>query len=99
MIKELIPLTLAEVTDLVGEGEKPEKIKSFIKKFNKMKPDKAKAMKEDLKKLDLLKLKDEDIVKIVDFMPQEAADLSKIVQGISLDQDEVNKILEVTKKY
>ena len=52
MIKELIPLTLAEVTDLVGEGEKPEKIKSFIKKFNKMKPDKAKAMKEDLKKFE-----------------------------------------------
>ena len=56
-------------------------------------------MKKELKKLDLIKLKDNDIVKIVDFMPEDAVDLNKIITEVSLDQDEVNKILEIVKKY
>ena len=90
---------MAEVADLAGDLGKEKKIKQFIKKFTKLKPDKAKEMKEDLKKLDLIKLKDEHIVKIVDFMPEDAVDLNKVLPGVSLDQDEVSKILEVVKKY
>ena len=99
MIKNLIPLTLAEVSNLIGKDEKSEKLKDFIKQFNKMPVKKAVEMKEVLKKLGLIKLKGENIVKIVDFMPEDAEDLSKILQGVSLNQDETNKILEVVKKY
>ena len=101
MIKEITPLTFAEVSDIVGGGEKAKKIKDFIKKMQD-KPlllDKAKALKEELKDLNLLKLKDEHIVKIVDFLPEDGADLSKVLPEVSLDQDEVNKILDVIKKY
>ena len=98
MIKKQIPLTLAEVADLVGKSEKEGKVKDFIKDFNKMSVKKAIEMKQEIKELDLIKLKDEDIVKIVDFMPDDAADLTKIVNA-SLDQDETNKILEIVKKY
>ena len=101
MIKERTPLTLAEVSDLVGEGEKADKIKGFIKKLS-VKPlnvKKAREMREELKGLELLKLKEEHIVKIVDFMPESNAELSKVVSEVSLDQDEVNKILDVVKKY
>jgi len=99
VIKEKTPLTLGEVTSLVGEGEKQDKIKLFIKQFSVLSADKAKEMKAELKKLDLMKLKDEHIVKIVDLMPEDSADLSKALPDVSLDQDEVNKILDVVKKY
>jgi len=99
MIKNLEPLTLAEVSDLIGKEEKSEKLKIFIKHFNKMPVKKAVEMKESIKKLGLIKLKDEHIVKIIDFMPEDAEDLSKILQGVSLDQNEADKILEIIKKY
>ncbi|MAH49358.1 hypothetical protein CMI37_26275 [Candidatus Pacearchaeota archaeon] len=98
-IIESKPLTLAEVSDLAGDTDRERDIKIFIKKFSKMPVNKAIAMREELGKLDLLKLKEEHIVKIVDFMPEDASDLNKIIVDVSLDQEEVNKILDVVKKY
>ncbi len=99
MIRDSTPLTLAEVSELVGESEKEEEVKKFIKKFTKMKPEDAKKMRKELTDLDLIKLKEDSIVKIVDFMPDDSIDLSKILEGVSLDQEEVSKILDVVKKY
>ena len=98
-IKEENPITMAEVVSLVGDSEKSESIKKFIKNFNKMPLEKAQEMKEELKNLNLIKLKAEHIVKIVDFIPTDASELNKTVIEVSLDQEEVNKILEVTKKF
>ena len=98
-IKEERPITMAEVVSLVGDSEKAEEIKKFVKKFNKMDVKKAKEFVEELKALDLIKLKDVHIVKIVDFIPKDAADLNKVIIEVSLDSDEVAKILEVTGKY
>ncbi len=99
VIRESIPLTLVEVADLSGEGERAEKMKDFIKKFTKMNIKKVKEMRSELSGLEILKLKDEYIAKIIDFMPDDAVDLTKIVPDVSFDQNEVNKILEVVKKY
>ncbi|MBU3923761.1 MAG: hypothetical protein KJ592_02495 [Nanoarchaeota archaeon] len=98
-VKEETPITMAEVVAMAGNSEKAETIKKFIKGFNKMDVKKAKEMKAELKALDLIRLKDEHIVKIVDFMPTDASELNKVVIEVSLDSDEVNKILEVTKKF
>jgi len=98
-IKEERPITMAEVVSLAGDSEKAEEIKKFIKSFNKMNVKKALEMKEELVALDLIKLKDEHIVKIVDFVPKSASDLNKVIIEVSLDSDEVAKILEVTGKY
>ena len=98
-IIEQDPLTMAEVSSLAGEDERGEAMKKFIKQFVKMDVKKAIEMKTELKGLDLIKLKDEHIVKIVDFMPNSAADLNKVMVDVSLDQEEVNKILDVVKKY
>ena len=99
MIRESTPLTLAEVSDLAGDTDREKEIKKFIKNFSKIDVKKARAMREELMGLGLLKLKETHIVKIVDLLPKDASDLNKILDGISLDQDEVNKILEVVKKY
>ena len=99
VVKEERPITMAEVVALAGDSEKAEEIKKFIGNFNKMDIKKAKEMLEELKALDLIKLKDEHIVKIVDFIPKNASELNKVIIEVSLDSDEVNKILDVTNKY
>ena len=98
-VTEERPITMAEVVSLAGDSEKAEEIKKFIKNFNKMDVAKAIEMKEELKALDLIKLKDEHIVKILDFVPKDASELNKVIIEVSLDSDEVAKILEVTGKY
>lgn len=98
-VTEERPITMAEVISLAGDSDKAEEIKKFIKNFNKMDVEKALEMKEELKALDLIKLKDEHIVKIVDFVPKDASELNKVIIEVSLDSDEVAKILEVTGKY
>jgi len=99
MIKELRPVSMAEVVKLVGNSEKAEKIKKFVKNFNVLKIDKAEELIKELETLDLIKLKDVHLVKIVDFVPVDAEELNKVLIDVSLDADEVNKILEITKKF
>ena len=98
-VKEERPITMAEVVSMAGDSEKAEEIKKFVKKFSKMPLEKVLKMKEELRALDLIKLKEEHIVKIVDFVPTDASELNKVIIEVSLDGDEVNKILDVTKKY
>ncbi len=99
MIKESRPICMAEVVELVGDSEKSESIKKFIKSFEVLEFEKAKEFEKELRELDLIKLKDEHIIKIIDFIPSDAVELNKVIVEVSLDADEVNKVLEVTKKY
>jgi len=99
VIKEERPITMAEVSDLAGDSEKGVAIKKFIKVFNKMPVKKALEMKEELRALDLIKLKEIHIVKIIDFMPRDASELNKVIIDVSLDSEEIGKILDVVKKY
>ncbi len=99
-------MSLAEVKEHL-EKQKEEKdgkitiMIDYIKKFSKLKPAECRKMKEELKGLDILKLRERQIVKIMDLLPEDAEDLHKIFVGedISLDQNEINRILEVVKKY
>ncbi len=102
MIKNTQPLNMSEVKKILGSLESTEKtrqLESFIKKFSKIQLEKAEQLKKELTNLNLLKLKEEHIAKIIDLLPEEASDLSKIFTDVGLDEDETNKILEVVKKY
>jgi len=92
-------LSLAEAQEILNAREEKEEIKKFIKKFIKLKIADAKKLREDLRALDMLKLKEEYIVKIIDLLPEDAADLNKIFVDTSLNEDETNKVLEIVKKY
>lgn len=101
MILDRKPLDLNEVQEILKEipdNEKKEQMGIYLKKFLKTKAEKAKKIKEELEKLDLLKIKNEHIVKIVDLMPEDASDLNKIFIDVSLTEDETNKILDIIKK-
>jgi len=98
VIKELKPLTMSEVEELSKESENEEKIKSFLKRFPHPKKDKAEKLKEEIEMIGSIKLKEENIVSIIDFMPEDASDIMKILPGVLLEQNEINKILEILKK-
>jgi len=99
MILDKKPLTLAEVNNLIGDSEKAQEMKKFIKTFNGMKLEDALKLKEEIIALDLIQLKEERIVNIVNFLPKDATELNKVLSGVSLNQEEVEKILNVTKNY
>lgn len=99
MILDKKPLTLAEVTSMIGDSDKAKEMKDFIKKFSKMKLEDAIKMKEELIALDLIQLKEENIVSIVNFVPKDSIELNKVLANVSLNQEEVDKILNVTKNY
>ena len=72
---------------------------AFIKKFTKLNPKEASELKDKLNSLDLMKLKEEHITKIIDIFPENTEDLNKIFVGVSLDEDETKKILETIKEF
>ncbi|HLC87321.1 MAG TPA: hypothetical protein VJH65_03550 [Candidatus Nanoarchaeia archaeon] len=100
MILERTPLNMNEVQEIlknIPDSEKKEQMDNFLKKFLNTKKEQAKKIKEGIEKLDLLKIKTEHIVKIVDMLPEDASDINKIFADVSLNEDETNKILEVVK--
>lgn len=99
VVKEEKPITMAEVVSLVGTSEKAEEIKKFIKNFNNLSLDKALKIKEEITNLNLIKLKESHIVKIVDFLPKDNSELNKVLSDVSLDQEEVSKILDIVSKH
>ncbi len=100
MILDRQPLNLNEVQEIlkdIPDNEKKEQMEVYLKKFLKTKSTQAKKIKQELETLDLLKLKNEHVVKIIDLFPNDASDLNKIFTDVSLSEDEINKILEVVK--
>ncbi len=92
-------VTLAEVQSIVKPLEEKQELKDYLKKFTKLKKEKADKLIEEIKALDNIKIKEENIVKIADFIPKDAEDLNKIFTEVSLTEEEINAILEITKKY
>ena len=97
MIKQKQALTLVDVADLAGDSENAVKIKAFVKKFKGVDLAKAKKLKESLIDLDLVKLKEEDIVSIINFMPQDAEDLNKVLAEVSLNAEETERVLNAIR--
>ena len=100
MIYDRIPLNLNEVSEIlenVPDSDRKEEVKIYLKKFLKTNPDQAKKIKDGLESMDLLKLKRDHIVKIVDLLPADASDLNKIFIDVSLNEEETNKVLELVK--
>jgi len=96
MIKSNEPLSMAESKEYV---EKDSETFKFIKNFVKLDIKEAKEFRKKLEDLGLMKMKEPQIVKIIDLMPEDKEDLNKIFVGISLDEDETKKILDTVKSF
>lgn len=92
------PLMLAEVKEMVGKMEEKQELKDYLKKFTKLSKEKAEKMRQELRELNNIKFKEENIVKLVDFAPQSTEELNKVFTETSLTEEEVNAVLNITKK-
>ncbi len=99
MIINKKPLSMSEALKYIKKEESDETdIIGFIKKFAKIKKERAEALQKNLKELELIKVNDENISKIIDLMPEDASELNKIFVDVSLDDEEVQKILNTIKE-
>ncbi len=99
MIINKEPLSMAEAFKYMKQDETSETdMIGFIKKFIKIKKGEAEELRKKLKVLDLMKVKDEHIAKIIDLMPENGEDLNKIFVEVSLDENEVQKIINTIKE-
>jgi DNA-directed RNA polymerase subunit F len=100
MIKYREPLSMTESLEFIEDKKDSEaEIKQFIKKFVKLKPADGKKLRAQLNGLNLIKLKQEFISKIIDIMPENKESLNKIFIEVSLDEDESKKILDVLAEF
>ena len=100
MILDRTPLCMNEVEEIIKEipdSEKKQALEVFLKKFLETKPTQVKKIKDSLEKLDSVKIKREHAVKIIDMLPKDASDLNKIFTDVGLNENEINKILEIVK--
>lgn len=98
-IIEIKPVSLADVKELVGEAEDRKNLKDYLKKFGNLNKKKADELADEIRKLNNMKIKEEDIMKIADFLPADSESLNKIFKDVSLDEKEANDVLEIVRKY
>lgn len=100
MINHSEPLSMAEAIEYVKKTENNgSEVAGFMKKFIKLNSKKAKELMEKIEKLELMRVKKEHIVKIIDLMPEKQEDLNKIFVDVGLDEDETKKILDTIKEF
>ena len=93
------PMSLSEVNSHLKDIDETKPIALYLKKFVKLSKDKAEKLADEIRSLNNLKLKEEYILKIVDFLPEDKEDVAKILVEASLSEEELNSILEVVKKH
>ena len=99
MIISKEPLSMAETFTHIKEDETSETdLIGFIKKFIKIKKGHAEELRKKLQALELMKIKNEHIAKIIDLAPETKEELNKIFVGVSLDEDESQKIINTIKE-
>lgn len=88
---------MAEARSYLGENN--EELNAFIKGFSTIEPEKAAELREKLLALDLIKLNEKHISKIIDTLPEDKAALNDILNDVSMDENESNNILQTIKEY
>lgn len=91
---------MAESLEYVKNAKNDGKeIIAFIKKSTKLSAKEAKKLRNKLEDLNLMKLDEKQISKIIDILPENTEELNKIFVGISLDEDETKKVIDITKEF
>ena len=88
---------MAESLEYLGEGQ--ENLKGTIGKFVGISPAQAKEFRQKLEDLNMIKINDKHIAKIIDLLPANSEDLNKIFNDVGLGEDESNKIIDIVKQF
>ena len=95
MIKKTTSLSMGESLQYIKDAE----TKAFIKKFISLNEKKSKELREKLVGLNLIKLNEKQISKLIDLLPDEKDEISKILFDSNLDENETNAILSTIKEF
>ncbi len=93
------PIAMAEIKEYVSNLDEKKVLEDYLKAFTKLKKDKAIALAKEIRDLNNIKLRESDIIKLVDFIPRDQEEINKILVETQLTEEEANAILEVVKKY
>lgn len=99
MIINKKPLALAEVKQYIKDIEEKKAMKDYLKTFVKLSKPDAEKINKEIKGLNNPKIKEDQIVKVADFLPKDSEDINKIFIDSSLSEEEANAISEIIKKY
>ena len=108
-ILEEKPLTMAEAKELLKKIEKRDgelgfrakNTKEFLDESVKLSAGQAQELREKLEKLNVPRLKEEHIVKIIDVMPETPEEFKVLIQGypVTISQENAKKIADVVKEF
>ena len=100
-------LTMAELKEKLEEVKKrdeelsvkAQKMHEYLNKFVKLKEKAALKLKEEINNLNILRLKEKHIIKIIDIMPQDIESLKLIfaAENLTIKQEDLQRILDVLK--
>lgn len=100
MIRNSEEMSMPEAQEYIDKkDEQGAKVIAFIKKFNQLNVKDAKEMRKKLKELNLIKLNEHTITKIIDLLPENEEETNKIFMNVSLDEDETKKIVDIVKQF
>lgn len=99
MIRNSEPLSMSESLGYLDKDEKSKELEKFVKNFTKLKSEKAEELRKNLSELKIIKLNQNHICKIIDFLPANGEDLNKVANDANLDEDETKKVLDTVKEF
>ncbi len=102
-----VPLTMAELKEKLEDikkrdkelTEKAIKTYNYLTRFSELKEKEALKLKEEIIKLNISRLKEKHIIKIIDVMPKdvESLKLTFATDNITIKQEDLQKILDIIK--
>ena len=99
MILNKTPLSLAQVRGYVKDMDDQKPVAMYLKKFCKVSQEDAEKLAGELRALNNHKLREESIIKVIDFLPRDNEELHKIFSDVSLSEEEAGVILALVKNY
>lgn len=104
-----VPISLSEMKEKLSEIEsrdkalsfRANKVKDYLNKVVKIDIKAASELKQKLISLDIPRLKDRQITKIIDILPEDIEDLKAVFTGevTTITQENMEKIVEAVKPY
>ena len=99
MILAQKPVTISEAKSYVKDLEEKKEIANYFKEFASLDLAEANKLISELQSLNNLKINQESVIKIVDFLPSDTEELSKVLNDVSLSEEESQAVISIVKKY
>ena len=99
MIISMKPLSLSEAKDMIEKLDEKKELEDYFKTFCKLDSRKAEKLRAEIEALNNVKFKEEYIVKVIDILPKDSEEVNKIFHDVSLEEGDINAILDIVKNY